>query len=123
MNLRGAKITFIIQREDYRSDKENFLIDSELNGATDATVKSKKGSPLQIDGILSPNTAYNIDLRPRKLLSNWFNVISSGLYQLPTKSIKFVKGANNTNLVVNGVSETSDIAINELGIPFFCLIY
>lgn len=105
--------------EDYRSDKENFLIDSELNGATDATVKSKKGSPLQIDGILSPNTAYNIDLRPRKLLSNWFNVISSGLYQLPTKSIKFVKGANNTNLVVDGVSETSDIAINELGIPFF----
>ena len=102
--------------EGYRTDDENFLIDSKPNGNMSVITK-QGGEGLEVSGILSPNTAYNIALRPSNLLKNWYNVIASGTYHQVGKMIKFVRGAKNTKLVVDGLAEIRDIEISELGYP------
>ena len=102
--------------EGYRTDDEVFLIDSKPNGNMSVITK-QGGEGLEVSGILSPNTAYNIALRPSNLLKNWYNVIASGTYHQVGKMIKFVRGAKNTKLVVDGLAEIRDIEISELGYP------
>ena len=84
-----------------------------------SVITKQGGEGLEVSGILSPDTAYNIALRPSNLLKNWYNVIASGTYHQVGKMIKFVRGAKNTKLVVDGLAEIRDIEISELGYPSF----
>jgi len=105
-------------KQDYRADNDIFIIQSKIGFGTE--INSIEGSEIgTIEGVLSPNTAYNMGLTPRDIFKNWSNVISSGLYLYPQKKIKFVSGASNTALVVNGVAEKSDIEVASLTTPLF----
>jgi len=103
---------------DYRTDSDIFMIHCRRNGDNRvASIQGLEGST--VSGILSPNTAYNLELRAENLLKNWYKVLATGLYLQPEKKIKFVRGAKNTNLIIDGVGSIDDILVSSLGAPAF----
>jgi hypothetical protein len=102
---------------DYRADADNFVIICKKN--TSGVIVKLASDYGTITGVDSPNTAYNVGITPLSILKRWYNVISNGLYLYPQKAIKFVSGAKNTNLKINGEAETKTILVSELTPPLF----
>lgn len=103
---------------DYRNDKDTFIVLCKKGNGSEIVpiLGAEYGT---IEGLINSATVYNIGLTPRTILKNWDNVISSGLYLYPQKFIKFVKGPNNSDLIVNGVAERANIEVSTLSPPLF----
>jgi len=103
---------------DYRNDKDTFIILCKKGNGSEIVpiLGAEYGT---IEGLINSATVYNIGLTPRTILKKWDNVISAGLYLYPQKFIKFVKGPNNSDLIVNGVAERANIEVSTLLPPLF----
>ena len=108
--------------KDYRLDKEIFLIDCKKVG--DLLIPITNEGFEIIEGIYEPDKAYNLNLSPKRNLLRWGWYIGGCLLQKQSSKIKFVKGADNPNLITKKVGEaeiieSSDIDISGLDNPEF----
>jgi len=93
----------ITSTEDAKNDDANFFIQVVRLDAS-FIPKTDEGYIL-IEGLFSPETAYNLDLSPRRNLDNWLKVVAVSLYKSPTKSIVFSSGEGNYFLVTQKTGE------------------
>jgi hypothetical protein len=116
--------------KDYRADEDIFIIDSKHSNIApgeEFPVYNGKGVLIanraegfeNIEGIYEPSRAYNLNLSPKRQLLLWGSIIASGLLQKSDKSLKFVKGAKNQDLITKKFGEaelveSGDILIQSL---------
>jgi hypothetical protein len=95
-----------------------------INEAVDTTLvwmhyKLRRLPYTSVTGIPHPDSMFNIELSPKRILANHYRWIRSGLHQLDGKTIKFQTTDKNPSLatVRNGVTitEASDVAIATMG--------
>ncbi|HJY23482.1 MAG TPA: hypothetical protein VJ279_11375, partial [Hanamia sp.] len=79
--------------EDGKYDDKNFAIVLLRDGAS---YKSKRDEGYaEITNALFPDTGYNYDLAPERIVRNWLKVISSSLIRSRSKVLKFTYGEVN----------------------------
>lgn len=108
--------------KDTRYDDDNFVIDLVRIEGGFAPAKDEAFS--SVTGVISPDTAYNLDLSPRRCLERNGRLIRTGLHKLTSKSIKFAFGEGNSAMSSTktggaAVVENADIAVNTLASPLF----
>lgn len=120
-NLAGKVTT------DSSSDNDTFIIDIEAASAgtylgVDYYNLYRDGA-LTINGLLSPDTAFNINLSPKRNLLNYGAFLRSMLYLSTTEDITFQIAAKNqlmdTDDGVTTIDEDEDITIGDLDAPLF----
>jgi hypothetical protein len=102
----------ISSTEDSKNDDRNFFI-SLVRDGLDFRPKTNEGYIL-VENLYSPETAYNLDLSPRRNLDNWLKVIAVSLYKSLNKVIKFDSGEGNYLMVTQ---KTGEIAPKPEGGP------
>lgn len=93
----------ISSTEDSKNDENNFLIDLVRDGLT---FKPRTNEDFTlIENLFSPETAYNVNLSPRRNLDNWLKVVAISLYLSPKKEIEFSAGEGNYFMVTQKTGE------------------
>lgn len=109
--------------EDYRSDEDIFFIDCQIfvsEISDDYYIYPKRGSNYDsVEGIFEPDWAYNLNLSPKRCFYNWQDEIKAGLAFKPNKSLKYIKGPKNPNLISKApneleIVESEDVLISSL---------
>jgi hypothetical protein len=95
----------ITSTEDAKNDDANFFIQVVRLDAT-FIPKTDEGYVL-IENLFSPETAYNLDLSPRRNLDNWLKIVAISLYKSPTKSIVFSSGEGNYFMITQKATEAA----------------
>jgi len=98
--------------EDTRYDNDNFII--AYRQLLDGTFVSKGGQEVDgydsVTGILQPESAFNLDISPGRILRNWSNIYTAAYLKKRGLSLTYSKGANNFDLVSQ---KTGDVSIVE----------
>lgn len=104
--------------EDTRYDDDVFLIDAKLVDGQLVAVKAEDFD--SVNGILSADTVYNLQLSPGQNIRRWGNVIRAAMPNGGT--LKFTSGPKNTNLSTTygeiTITENADIEVSELSPNF-----
>lgn len=79
--------------EDGKYDDRNFAVVLLRDGLNYKTKKNEGYDA--ITNVLFPDTGYNYDLSPARILPNWFKVIGSSLIRSKSKTLKFTYGEVN----------------------------
>lgn len=119
----------LIKKEstDNEADNEIFIIETE--GAPAGThlgvdyYDIYRDPAMVINGLLFPDTAFNINLSPKRMILNQGNLFRSMFYPLAAEYIKFQTASKNaemdTTLGPVVVDEDADVLISDLGSPIF----
>lgn len=91
--------------EDASGDDDIWLIDAFVDGGKLKARKTELFS--KVEGILNPDSVYNLRLSPGRNLRRWGNVVHSCMPNGGT--IKFGSGPKNTALVTRLLTETKDL--------------
>lgn len=91
--------------EDASGDDDIWLIDAFMDGGKLKARKTELFS--KVEGILNPESVYNLRLSPGRNLRRWGNVVHSCMPKGGT--IKFGSGPKNTSLVTRLLTETKDL--------------
>lgn len=105
--------------EDTKYDNELFLMISEIEGDY-YTQKLNINYYTTIQGVYSPDTIYNLDVTPARMLRNNWNKIRAGLEKYPDSLIKFIDAEQNSEVIsqrpdeLNPIIENANITVSEL---------
>ena len=91
--------------EDASGDDDIWLIDAFVDGGKLKARKTELFS--KVEGILNPESVYNLRLSPGRNLRRWGNVVHSCMPKGGV--IKFGSGPKNTDLVTRLLTETKDL--------------
>lgn len=112
INFDGKKST------DTSSDNDVFVLNVKKDKVGDYYELDRSKNSLFF-GVLSPETMFNVALRPRQMLLNNGAVLHSGFDKMDDKSLKFQSADKNSDTVYDSVSDSSEISILSLGNRLF----
>lgn len=103
--------------EDTKYDNENFII--VLRKENDQYFSAKNENYTTVENIFSPETAYNLDITPGRMLRNNGDIIRAGLWHLLDQPLVFSYAEQKQNLRsqrIDGelIEENDDIDVNTL---------
>lgn len=99
------KSYFNFPTEDTKYDNDNFTVVVRKAGLRLESAKDEEYDI--VENIFSPETAYNLDLSPGRMLRRHGNVIRAGLEKQITKPIKFQFAEQKSNMVSQRTGEAS----------------
>lgn len=112
INFDGKKST------DTSSDNDVFVLNVKKDKTGDYYELDRNENSL-FSGVISPETMFNVALRPRQMLLNNDIVLHSGFDKMDDKSLKFQSADKNSATIYNSVADSSDISISSLGNRLF----
>lgn len=106
---------------DYKYDNDNFIIclSHEVDGSgnpSNMTAAEKDENYDQVLNILSPSTAYNLRISPKRNLLRWSKVFNSSLLRYAGRAVKFTYGEGNYKMVSEFTSDSCGGNFNNVEI-------
>lgn len=109
--------------EDYKYDDAVFMINLVRDGA-DFKPRKNEGFE-EVTNLTAPESAYNLDLSPKRCLLRHGNVLKGSLIYEETEGARFIEGQGNTGMVtrkateMQAVAEDGSIAAGDLPAPLW----
>lgn len=116
INLDGKKTT------DSSSDNDVFVFHVEKAKQTDAAVEYyalDRSLNMNLTGVISPESVFNVALRPRQMIINNGSILHSGMDKMDDQQLTFISADKNADSAINGIPDRQDINISELNSRLF----
>lgn len=113
VNLEGKKTT------NSSTDNDVFFLHTEKYPQADGVYKLLRLNYSPVSGLLDKDSAFNIELSPKRCLKRHGAYLRGSFYYQPMGVLKFESGDRNVDMVTGTVSERADFPINAMGDPLF----
>lgn len=108
--------------EDSKYDNDNFVVVVKQNGSNYQSARDEDYDI--VENIFSPESAYNLDITPGRMIRNHGNVLRAGIEKYLDEPVKFRYAEQKANLKSqrigeSAITENEDIDSNTLGSPLW----